>query len=87
MPPLPRCFARGGVREFGCGVTSQLVVMYGAVAATEVVYCIITQAKKARRECDALPTQTTGPKGMGSYTAQWPCVVVVVIGKPTRDRE
>ena len=67
--------------EFGCGVASR-----------HVRRCCRNRGgllRKQKLDGNAmhLPTQTTGPKGMWSYTAQWPCVVVVVIGKPTRDRE
>ena len=58
----------GGVREFGCGVSVQLVAMYGAVAATtEVVYWFITQAKKTltQMRCTASNRQKA-PRGCGA---------------------
>ena len=62
------------VQESGCGVTSRPVRRCYRNRGG------LLRKQKARRECDALRAQTTGPKGMRSYTTQWPCVVVVIVG-------
>ena len=76
------------LREFGCGV----------VTSRHVRRCCrnrggLLRTQKLDENAMHCKQQTTGPKGQGDAelfhgTAQWPsCVVVVIVEKPTKDRE
>ena len=51
--------------------------MYDAAAATEVVYYA---SKKLAENAMHYEHRQQAPMGVRRYTAQWPCVVVVIDG-------
>ena len=81
MPPLPRCLAHyGGVREFGCGVTSR-----------HIRRCCrnnpggLLRKQKACGKCDASQTTDTRPQGDTPLAPLAVCTILSVLETDERN--